>query len=122
AGELSLGCGEARAGAGPGLALAVASWGVELVVGAIGPRRAPPPLGIVLVILSPIIYGLWIILSLRLAGERQDRLGHEVTQAGSASDAAATTTVMMTATAAVFVLMGVIGGRPGYHVVVPWCA
>ena len=119
---LSLRFGKPLSGARPWLALAVASVGVVLAVGGIDPRSAPPPLGIVLVILSPIIYGLWIILSLRLAGERQDRLGHEVTQAGSASDAAATTTVMMTATAAVFVLMAVIGGRPVNPVDVPAAA
>src|SRR5438874_4365420 len=87
---LSLRFGKALSGARAWLALAIAFVGVVLAVGGIDPRSAPPPLGIVLVILSPIIYALWIILSPRLAGERPDGLRHEFTHAGSASDAAAT--------------------------------
>jgi drug/metabolite transporter (DMT)-like permease len=109
---LSLRFGRPLPGARPWLALAIAFVGVVLAVGGIDARGAPPPLGLVEVILSPIIYAVWIILSLRLAGERPDRLGHEVNHAGSASDAAATTTVMMTATATVFVVMAALGGRP----------
>ena len=48
------------------------------------PGDAPPIEGLVLVMLSPVIYSVWIILSARLSGERRDRLGHEAAgRAGS---------------------------------------
>ena len=62
--------------------------------------------------LSSVIYSVWIILSARLSGERRDRLGHEA--AGSASptgDAAATTALMVTASAVVFSLGSIASGR-----------
>jgi drug/metabolite transporter (DMT)-like permease len=90
-----------------------------------------------LVMLSPVIYAVWIIFSARLSGERPDRFGSDADapsstaaqavdrpstasrEAAGAGDAAVTTAVMMTATTAVFVLLGVLLGRPIDPRVVP---
>jgi drug/metabolite transporter (DMT)-like permease len=68
--------------------------------------------GILLILASPVIYAGWIILSARLAGERTDRLAAETTGTGQANDAAAATTLMISATAAVFVGAAILTGRP----------
>lgn len=98
------------AGRRPWLALAVAIVGVVLALGGIDVAAAPPLIGLVLVLASPVIYAGWIILAARLAGERSDRLAHE-TDAGGGRDAAVAATLMMTATAAVFVTAAVLTGR-----------
>jgi drug/metabolite transporter (DMT)-like permease len=119
---LSLRFGRRLPGPRPWLALALAFVGVALAVGGVDTRTAPSPTGVLEVIASPVIYALWIVLSLRLAGERRDRLGHEVNHVGSASDAAVTTTLMMTATAAVFVILAAVTGRPVNPLDVPVAA
>ncbi|HYH91733.1 MAG TPA: DMT family transporter [Candidatus Saccharimonadales bacterium] len=99
----------------PWIALALAIIGVVLALGGIDVSTAPPISGLLLVLLSPVIYSVWIILSARLSGERPDRIATEAgvaAEAGSAGDAAVATAVMMTATAAVFALLGTLTGRP----------
>ena len=54
-------------------ALALAIAGVALAVGGIDPSAAPPPIGLVLIIASPIIYAVWIVLAARFGGERGSR-------------------------------------------------
>jgi drug/metabolite transporter (DMT)-like permease len=108
----------------PYLALALAIVGVVLALGGIDVSGAPPPLlGIGLIMLSPVIYAVWIILSARLSGERRDRVGSEADGAGgdeaAAGDAAATTAVMMTATAVVFSMLGALTGRPPDPTAIP---
>jgi drug/metabolite transporter (DMT)-like permease len=98
------------AGRRPWIALGIALVGVVLALGGIDVAAAPPAGGIALILASPVIYAGWIILSARLAGERSDRLGHEATETGS-RDSAVAATLMMTATAAVFVVAGVATGR-----------
>ena len=87
-----------------------------LALGGISVDAAPPLLGIGLVMLSPVIYAVWIILSARLSGERRDRVGSEAPDGGGADapagDAAVTTAWMMTATAVVFAVLGVATGQP----------
>lgn len=51
-------------------ALAIATAGVALAVGGIDPAHAPPLIGLVLIVASPVIYAIWIILAARLSGER----------------------------------------------------
>jgi len=94
----------------PWIALVLALLGVALAVGAIDVATAPPVLGLALVMISPVIYSVWIILAARLSGERSDRLGHE---AGGtvASDAAVTTAVMISATAVCYFVASFVGGR-----------
>jgi drug/metabolite transporter (DMT)-like permease len=98
------------AGRRPWVALAIALAGVVLALGGIEVAEAPPVAGLALVLVSPVIYAGWIILSARLAGERSDRLAHETTDTGS-RDSAVAATLMMTATAAVFVAAGLLTGR-----------
>ena len=107
----------------PWIALGIALVGVVLALGGIDVATAPPVAGIALVMLSPFIYSVWIILSARLSGERRDRLGSDAPdEASTAGDAAVTTAVMMTATAAVFALGGAAAGQPLDPTTVPAAA
>lgn len=54
------------------LALGLATLGVALAVGGIDPTRMPPPAGLLLALASPVIYAVWIVLSMRLSGERPE--------------------------------------------------
>ncbi len=96
----------------PWFALGIALVGVVLALGGINLVPPPPVSGLLLILASPIIYAGWIILSARLAGERTDRLAHETVRTDRADDAAATTTLMISATAAVFIGAAVLTGRP----------
>jgi drug/metabolite transporter (DMT)-like permease len=100
------------AGRRPWIALGIACIGVILALGGIQLDPPPPVSGILLILASPVIYAGWIILSARLAGERTDRLAAETTGTGQANDAAAATTLMISATAAVFVSAAILTGRP----------
>src|SRR5436189_4861679 len=96
----------------PWIALAVALAGVVLALGGIDLAAVGSIGGIALILASPVIYAGWIILSARLAGERTDRLAAESTGTGHANDAAAATTLMISATATVFVGAAILTGRP----------
>jgi drug/metabolite transporter (DMT)-like permease len=97
----------------PWVALGLALAGTTLALGGIDVSSAPPVSGLLLVWASALIYSVWIILSARLSGERQDRLGSDAPAAVEpVGDAAVTTTVMMTATAAVYAVAGTVVGRP----------
>jgi len=98
------------AGRRPWMALGIALAGVVLALGGIDVAEAPPAAGLALVLASPVIYAGWIILSARLAGERSDRLAHEAGETGG-RDSAVAATLMMTATAAVFIAGGIATGR-----------
>jgi drug/metabolite transporter (DMT)-like permease len=95
----------------PWAALALALTGVVLALGGIDLTTAPPLGGIALVMLSSVIFSIWIIASARLSGERRDRLGHETAdRAGSTGDAAATTAIMISSSAIVFSVASVATG------------
>jgi len=96
----------------PWIALGIALVGVILALGGIDLDPPPPVYGLVLILASPLIYAGWIVLSARLAGERTDRLAHESPDESRADDAAAATTLMISATAAVFVGAAIVTGRP----------
>lgn len=97
----------------PWIALGLAVLGSVLALGGIDVRSAPPVGGLLLIWASALIYSVWIILSARLSGERRDRLGSDAPEASEpAGDAAVTTALMMTATAAVYAVAGAIAGRP----------
>jgi drug/metabolite transporter (DMT)-like permease len=96
----------------PWLALGLAVCGVVLALGGVDVTSDLSTTGLLLIIASAAIYSAWIVLSARLSGERRDRLGHEATDASSvAGNAAVTTALMMAATAAVFGVMALLGGR-----------
>ena len=97
----------------PWIAAGLAVAGSALALGGIDVADAPPVGGLVLVFLSSFIYSVWIILSARLSGERRDHLASDSTEAATtAGDAAVTTTVMMTATGAVYFVAALVLGRP----------
>ena len=95
----------------PWIALGIALAGVVLALGGIDLDPPPPVYGILLILASPVIYAGWIVLSARLAGERTDRLAHESHDAERADNAAAATTLMISATAVVFVVAAIATGR-----------
>jgi drug/metabolite transporter (DMT)-like permease len=98
----------------PWIALGIALGGVVLALGGIDLGAGASVGGIALILASPVIYAGWIVLSARLAGERTDRLAHESASADvhGTDDAAAASAPMITATAAVFVAIAAITGRP----------
>ena len=96
----------------PWIALGIALLGVVLALGGIDLSRTGTVGGIALVLISPLIYAGWIILSARLAGERSDRLAHETAGDGHVDDAAAASALMITSTAIVFVIVALATGRP----------
>jgi drug/metabolite transporter (DMT)-like permease len=97
----------------PWVALGLALGGVGLALGGLD-LSAPVPLpGLLLILASASIYSVWIVLSARLSGERQDRLGSEAPPSDdTARDAAVTTALMMAATAAMFGLLSLALSRP----------
>jgi drug/metabolite transporter (DMT)-like permease len=106
---LSLRYGRRLEGRRAWFALALALVGVALALGGIPDDALPPISGLVLIVISPVIYAIWIILSARLAGESKESVG-EVTDAGA--DAAAATALMITGTAATYWLTGLVTGVP----------
>jgi drug/metabolite transporter (DMT)-like permease len=96
--------------------LALALTGVGLSVGGIPAGAAPPLLGLTLIVLSPLIYSVWIVLAARLSGER--RSGHVL----GGAEAAATTALIMTATAAVYWASALVVGREVLPAAVPAAA
>ena len=55
------------------MVLEVQALGVALALGGIPDGALPPISGLVLIVVSPLIYSVWIVLSARLAGERRER-------------------------------------------------
>ncbi|MEX2547036.1 MAG: DMT family transporter [Chloroflexota bacterium] len=100
-------------------ALALATLGVALAVGGIDPNAAPPLLGLLLVISSPVIYAIWIVMAARFGGERGSSSGgavppHESETSANAeqAEAAPTAAVMITATAVAWWVLAFATGRP----------
>jgi drug/metabolite transporter (DMT)-like permease len=106
---LSLRYGRRLEGRRAWFALGLALLGVALALGGIPAGELPPISGLLLVIVSPLIYSVWIVLSARLAGERRESVGEEV---NGGADAAAATALMMTGTAATYWLTGLATGVP----------
>jgi len=106
---LSLRYGRRLEGRRAWFALGLALLGVALALGGIPAGELPPISGLLLVIVSPLIYSVWIVLSARLAGERRESVGEEV---DGCADASAATALMMTGTAATYWLTGLATGVP----------
>jgi drug/metabolite transporter (DMT)-like permease len=90
-------------------ALGIAIAGVALTIGGIDPEDAPPVSGLLLVVVSMLIYVVWIVLAARLSGERRGTVGRASDGGASAS---AATALMMTATAGVYWAWSLGTGRP----------
>ena len=72
-----------------------------------------------LILVSPLIYSVWIVLAAKLSGERREMVG----QANDSGAAAATATaLMMTATAGVYWGWALFGGRPVLPAEIPSAA
>ena len=117
---LSIRWGRRLEGRRPWIALAIATVGVALAVGGIDAEVMPPLLGLGLVILSPIWYAFYIVLSARLAGERPREakeprtvVPHDVETVPESeeTDPAPAAAVMMTATYLVYLAVAVVAGR-----------
>ena len=106
---LSLRYGRRLQGRRAWFALGLALVGVALALGGIPDDELPPITGLILIVVSPLIYSVWIILSARLAGERKESVGDAV---DSGADAAAATALMMTGTAVTYWLTGFATGQP----------
>ncbi|MEO5884324.1 MAG: DMT family transporter [Candidatus Limnocylindrales bacterium] len=107
----------------PWIALGIAATGVLLALGSVEIGGAITVGGLLLILASAAIYSVWIVLSARLSGERRDRLGSDAPAAdGTARDAAATTALMMTASAVVFVVLATLTGRPFLPAQIPAAA
>ena len=106
---LSLRIGRRLSGRRAWVALAIALVGVALAIGGIDPDAAPPVSGLVLCLLSAVIYAFWIVLSARLAGERPDTVAVAADRGASAAAAAA---LMLSATAVVYWIAGLATGQP----------
>ncbi len=90
-------------------ALGIALVGVALAIGGIAEGAMPPLSGLLLVVVSPLIYSVWIVLAAKLSGERRDMVGRS-NDGGAA--AATATALVMSAAAAVYWSWNLIGGRP----------
>jgi drug/metabolite transporter (DMT)-like permease len=108
---LSLRFGQRLEGRRAWLALGIALAGVALAVGGIDRASAPPLSGLVLIVLSPIIYAAWVVLAARFAGERRDTVAHAA-DTGAAGRAAAATALIITATAVVYWAWSLATARP----------
>ncbi|HEX9043622.1 MAG TPA: DMT family transporter [Candidatus Limnocylindrales bacterium] len=93
-------------------ALGLAVLGSILTIGGIRPDEVPPPEWLALVALSPIIYSCWIVLQAWLTGERSAGAG----TAASSADPTATTAILNSGAAIVWVLLATAIGQP----VAPW--
>ena len=113
---LSLRVGRRLEGRRAWAALGLALLGVALAVGGIDATEAPPPLGLLLIVASPIIYAVWIVLAARLSGERSDRVGREAEQG---AQTAAATALMMTATAGAWLVLATTTERPYGPALIP---
>lgn len=106
---LALRFGHALQGRRAWAALGIAVTGVVLAVGGIDLSTAPPVSGLVLIVSSPVIYGVWIVFAARLSGERPGRTGVEADTGRAPTVLSA---ILMTATAAVFWTGALITGAP----------
>ena len=91
------------------LALVLALLGGILAIGGIQAGTAPPVVGLLEAIASPVIYSVWIVAQARLLGERSGRLADPHDGGDMAASAAA---LMMTSTAAGFWLIALVSGAP----------
>ncbi|HVM31397.1 MAG TPA: DMT family transporter [Candidatus Limnocylindrales bacterium] len=102
-------------------ALALATAGVGLAVGGIDPDTAPPTLGLLLVLSSPVMYAVWIILAARLSGERAQAVGartgaapydSETVAEPEQTDSAPAAAIILSATAVAWWVGAIATGRP----------
>ena len=105
------------------LALGLALGGVALTVGGIDASHAPPIGPLVLVVVSPVIYAVWIVLAARLSGERREVPTNSAADASDAGAAASTATALMiSATAVAYWIWAIAAGRSVAPTAIPSAA
>ncbi len=108
---LSIRWGHGLQGRRPWLALALVSAGVVMAIGGI--QVAAEPIGIALIVASPIIYSVYIILTARVAGERRGETAASRTGgAGAETRPAVAAALMLTGTFVVVAALAVPAGEP----------
>ena len=100
-------------------ALGIAVLGVVLAVGGINASEMPPIGGLVLVIVSPLLYSVWIIMAARHSGETSDAVGSE---AEGASNASAVGAVMLSTTGVAYWVICLVLGHPVLPSTIPAAA
>ncbi len=107
---LSIRWGRGLHGRRPWVALLVVTAGVALTIGGI--QTQAEPIGLALIVASPIIYSVYIILAARLAGERRGETAASRTGVGAETRPAVAASLMLTGTFAVVATLAVLGGEP----------
>ena len=108
---LSIRWGHGLHGRRPWAALGLVTFGVVLTIGGIETRA--DPLGLVLIVASPILYSVYIILAARLAGERRGETAASRTGgAGAETRPAVASSLMITGTFAVVAVLAVAADEP----------
>ena len=108
---LSIRWGHGLHGRRPWVALAIVTAGVALTIGGI--ETYAEPIGIALIVASPIIYSVYIILAARLAGERRGETAASRTGgAGAETRPAVASSVMITGTFAIVAALALLTGEP----------
>lgn len=108
---LSIRWGHGLHGRRPWAALVLVTLGVVLTIGGI--QTEADPVGLVLIVASPIIYSVYIILAARLAGERRGETAASRTGgAGAETRPAVASALMITGTFAIVAVMAVAAGEP----------
>ena len=108
---LSIRWGHGLHGRRPWAALALVTAGVVLTIGGI--ESQAEPIGIILIVASPIIYSVYIILAARLAGERRGETAASRTGgAGAETRPAVAASLMITGTFVVVAVLAVAAGEP----------
>jgi drug/metabolite transporter (DMT)-like permease len=108
---LSIRWGHGLRGRRPWIALALVTTGVVLTIGGIEAKAEP--IGIALIVSSPIIYSVYIMLAAHLAGERKGETAASRTGgAGAETRPAVAGALMLTGTFAVVGALAVLAGEP----------
>jgi len=100
------------------VALGVALAGVALALGGIPATAMPPVSGLALLVASPVIYAVWIVLAARLGGERSTSAERDP----AGADTTVSSATMMTATAAVYLVLAAATATPVLPGAVPAAA
>ena len=108
---LSIRWGHGLQGRRPWFALGLVTFGVVLTIGGI--ETEADPVGIVLIVASPIIYSVYIILAARLAGERRGETAASRTGgAGAETRPAVASALMISGTFAIVAVLAIAAGEP----------
>jgi drug/metabolite transporter (DMT)-like permease len=108
---LSIRWGHGLHGRRPWAALALVTFGVTLTIGGI--ETHADPVGLVLVVASPILYSVYIMLAAHLAGERRGETAASRTGgAGAETRPAVAASLMITGTFAVVAVLALAAGAP----------